>query len=540
MADKTISELIAANQVRPTDLFVLEQSGTAKKLTGQTLENWLLSMADGHGGIQSIVKDSTSGLVDTYKITFADSTTFDFYVTNGKSIVTIKKTNTSGLVDTYTISFNDGASTNFTVTNGSKGDKGDNQYVWIKYASQKPTEDSHSFGDEPDNWIGIYSGASETAPAEWTAYQWFAIKGAKGDTGDPAKLNISAVEYQVADSGSVVPSGTWYTSVPMVAQGKYLWTRITNTFNTGNPVVSYSVSRMGLDGSGSVSSVANISPDSNGNVPMTAESLGAVPTSGGSMTGELKMNGQHVSGLNEPTQNDHAVNKGFLDQKVAKCMNLDYIMDDEHLVSSGADLNDYITPGVYRIASSTISASLVNGPEYKSSGGRLIVSATSTNPPYGILQIIIFNTINYQIHYRILSSNGEWGEWANATSKLDAYPVGSIYMSVNSTSPASLFGGTWEQLKDRFLLGAGSTYSNGVTGGAATVTLTLNQIPAHTHDLNVVSLDNTGSASTDQITYGKTTGTKYINDNSMEKAGGGASHNNMPPYLVVYMWKRTA
>lgn len=56
------------------------------------------------------------------------------------------------------------------------------------------------------------------------------------------------------------------------------------------------------------------------------------------------------------------------------------------------------------------------------------------------------------------------------------YPVGSIYMSVNSTSPATLFGGTWSQLKDRFLLGAGDTYSNGATGGVATVTLTTSQI----------------------------------------------------------------
>ena len=61
------------------------------------------------------------------------------------------------------------------------------------------------------------------------------------------------------------------------------------------------------------------------------------------------------------------------------------------------------------------------------------------------------------------------------------YPVGSIYMSVNSTNPGTLFGGTWVQLQNRFLLGAGSSYSNGATGGSATVTLNVNQIPAHTH-----------------------------------------------------------
>ena len=75
------------------------------------------------------------------------------------------------------------------------------------------------------------------------------------------------------------------------------------------------------------------------------------------------------------------------------------------------------------------------------------------------------------------------------------YPVGSIYMSVNSTSPETLFGGTWSQLKDRFLLGAGDTYTAGNTGGAASQsytpagsvgghTLTVDEIPSHAHGLN--------------------------------------------------------
>ena len=318
MADKAVSELIEAERITATDLFVLEQNGTAKKLTGQVLLNWLTAAADGHGGIQSIQKVGTNGLADTYSIILADTTTFDFVVTNGKSVENIKKTGTSGLVDTYTISYNDGTSGTFTVTNGAKGDKGDNTYTWIKYASQKPTASSHSFGDVPDNWIGIYFGSADTAPTDWSQYQWFKIKGEKGDTGNPATLTSSKVEYQISDSGSIIPSGAWSESVPVVPQGRYLWTRTTNTFNTGAPVVAYSISRMGLDGTGSVSSVANISPDTNGNVPLTAEHIGAVPSTGGDMTGELKMNGQPISGLNAPTANDHAANMGFVNQQVKK------------------------------------------------------------------------------------------------------------------------------------------------------------------------------------------------------------------------------
>jgi hypothetical protein len=64
---------------------------------------------------------------------------------------------------------------------------------------------------------------------------------------------------------------------------------------------------------------------------------------------------------------------------------------------------------------------------------------------------------------------------------LAAHPVGSLYWSSKNTNPSQLFGGTWTQIKDKFILAAGDTYINGATGGAATVTLTTNQIPSHTH-----------------------------------------------------------
>lgn len=117
------------------------------------------------------------------------------------------------------------------------------------------------------------------------------------------------------------------------------------------------------------------------------------------------------------------------------------------------------------------------------------------------------------------------------------YPVGSIYISVNSTNPQTLFGGTWEQLKDRFLLGAGDTYSNGATGGEATHTLTIDEMPSHAHNYFVdTSAGNKYGVSINNIQYEK----GEINWASTYDRGGGQAHNNMPPYLVVYMWKRTA
>lgn len=63
------------------------------------------------------------------------------------------------------------------------------------------------------------------------------------------------------------------------------------------------------------------------------------------------------------------------------------------------------------------------------------------------------------------------------------YPIGAIYMSINSTDPGTLFGGTWERIKDTFLLSAGDTYSAGATGGEATHTLTVDEMPSHTHSI---------------------------------------------------------
>lgn len=108
-------------------------------------------------------------------------------------------------------------------------------------------------------------------------------------------------------------------------------------------------------------------------------------------------------------------------------------------------------------------------------------------------------------------------------------------MSVNDTNPGTLFGGTWTQLKDRFLLGAGSTYANGNTGGSATVKLTINQMPDHTHTAKGWAAVTDGSG-----TYRVLGADGDARAYDVDHAGGGAAHNNMPPYLVVYMWKRTA
>lgn len=271
MANKAISELISAERVSLQDYFLLEQNGIAKNLQGRILKNWLLELAQGHGGITSIALQSTSGLNKTYRITLADDTYFDMTVSDGKGITSVAKTGTSGLVDTYTMKFNAGSDFVFTVKNGEKGDKGDADRLYFKFASQKPTDDSHDMGDIPDEWLGFYAGTA--SPTGWQDYTWVRIRGDKGDKGDPATLTGHSTTYMVSDSGTIVPSGSWVADVPSVPQGKFLWTKTVLNFNTGNPVTSYSVSRFGLDGTGAVNSVNGKGPDSTGNVRVNAEDI---------------------------------------------------------------------------------------------------------------------------------------------------------------------------------------------------------------------------------------------------------------------------
>lgn len=117
---------------------------------------------------------------------------------------------------------------------------------------------------------------------------------------------------------------------------------------------------------------------------------------------------------------------------------------------------------------------------------------------------------------------------------LMVYPVGSIYISVNSTSPASLFGGTWEILNDVFLLAAGSYANAGTFGGEASHTLTVDEMPAHSHSVPNMPGYDTGTEWVGQ------SGTAAPQTRNTAINGGGAAHNNMPPYLAVYMWKRVA
>lgn len=121
------------------------------------------------------------------------------------------------------------------------------------------------------------------------------------------------------------------------------------------------------------------------------------------------------------------------------------------------------------------------------------------------------------------------------------YPIGSIYISTNSTNPHDLFGGTWEQLRDRFLLGCG-TKENGTIGGEENHTLTVAEMPSHYHAYATYQNGYPSSHQEDGNYITPVGKIPYSPDvysgTESSSTGSNISHNNMPPYLAVYMWKR--
>lgn len=147
------------------------------------------------------------------------------------------------------------------------------------------------------------------------------------------------------------------------------------------------------------------------------------------------------------------------------------------------------------------------------------------------------------------------------SAALAAYPVGSIYMSVAATDPGTLFGGTWQRIYGKFLFAADGNIKAGQVGGESAHMLTEDELPK----LRGGIMTGSGENLPDTNGYGVfrsangicSTTTPRHNGQPMQNAwssfpegeayagldivfGGGQAHNNMPPYLAVYCWKRTA
>ena len=171
-----------------------------------------------------------------------------------------------------------------------------------------------------------------------------------------------------------------------------------------------------------------------------------------------------------------------------------------------------------------------------------------------------------------LDDNKNLQDWiddqeASAFDPLTIFPVGFIYQSTGSTSPASLFGGSWEKIQNRFLYGAGGSYGVGNTGGEESHVLNMNEMPSHNHGRISLVGDIWGGDTRLFAENSYVTGIFSRRDNGDDKfelvrkdglgtsvvpdihldashqhnmEGSGWAHNNMPPYFVCNIWRRTA
>lgn len=178
-------------------------------------------------------------------------------------------------------------------------------------------------------------------------------------------------------------------------------------------------------------------------------------------------------------------------------------------------------------------------------------------------QLFIGNNSSIGCYYNGWTDGEKLNSWEKILMKQDllemVYPVGSIYMSAENNNPSSFLGGTWEALYDRMLVGAGSLYSAGDTGGSAdavvvehTHTGTIASSGAHYHTSAMMSSTTTSTSGAMILSYSAYGSTRSIripysgNDGAHKHAfttdatGSTAEGANMPPYLGVYMWKRTA
>lgn len=153
------------------------------------------------------------------------------------------------------------------------------------------------------------------------------------------------------------------------------------------------------------------------------------------------------------------------------------------------------------------------------------------------------------------------------------YPIGSVYISFSNTNPTTYFGGTWEQIKDKFLLCCGNSYPVNSVGGETSHVLSLNEMPNHGHSFTTsnngyhdhqVALNgdpnfniyyrlswgssNTGYCISGNNINGQSSGASYpsiakgngghVHTGNTDGSGGSQAHNNMPPYIAVYVWRR--
>ena len=237
---------------------------------------------------------------------------------------------------------------------------------------------------------------------------------------------------------------------------------------------------------------------------------------------------------------------------VSTVASLDIVQITKNGVDVSNEWSNVPSPYISKEYTSNITETLTfygsNGQEYTETIDIISVETNPTIPPE-----FYASDANIKINSDVKIGKMSLKEIDDTVSALFdlIYPVGSIYYTNNANfSPNVSFNGTWEQIKDVFLLAAGDTYVGGTNGGEATHKLTVNEMPNHNHR-HYEWLMNGAAASGNHYGFGYqgNTGSWVYTDSASSSGevrfgniatGGDAAHNNMPPYIVVYVWKRVS
>lgn len=208
----------------------------------------------------------------------------------------------------------------------------------------------------------------------------------------------------------------------------------------------------------------------------------------------------------------------------------------EKLSTSGADMTGYLDFGQ---TSTGLSWTCANSDIYhfRAYSPNSVFQLTRQNPSgvgeYGVFNVYGDGSVNITaIGYLNFTIGGVTRTLLDWT-----YPVGSIYLSVDATSPAAKFGGTWTSIENLFLYPVPTNTAAGVQGGESSHTLTVAELPSHSHSRRMAY---GGSNGQNIPTYDKSTNAPYgygtLEDTGV--TGGNTAHNNMPPYMTMYAWYR--
>lgn len=209
-------------------------------------------------------------------------------------------------------------------------------------------------------------------------------------------------------------------------------------------------------------------------------------------------------------------------------------------------------------------------------GNWITVSTTYTGNTFKVNNVTIAGTFSYienydfelmatdkigetdEYEYTFISSipfvkwhkkGADFRELTEQGNRVMSYKIGDLFLTMNEENPADRFGGTWEKIQEAFLFGASDKYVVGSAGGEKEHTLTIDEMPSHGHNLG------SGDGADKQFMgYAQETNTaggsnyyflRYdgVSDYpqrfiTVKNTGGGQAHNNMPPYLAVYIWRK--